>query len=236
MEQKRITNLDEGIMDILKGIYKTLGIDSIVESIEELQDTIRTLSTQLSEKAQYSELEKLKIAVGQIKERIDSTQGELQSLHIREESDYTTSIEHFMKLNNNIGSRFKKDDRLRYSLYNLLVYNKQEDYKVIDDLRMSSEYDKSTLDTIYNLEKEIKDFHKNQVDIINKKIGTTRLEYYNGKSYKDVIIYPNIGDEFNNKFHEEISIDKGDVISKIKILGYSFPNYKKKAEVMLKSR
>lgn len=234
MKQDKTPNIEEGIMDILKGIHKILGIDGMIKSIGELNDAVRSLTTELSKKVSSSELEGLKQVVEQIEDRIDSTQGELQSLHIREEKDYSTAVEHFMKINESIGSIFKKDDTLRYFLFDLLVYNKQETCEDIDRIKDSSDYTKDKLNIIYNLKKEIIDFHKKQVDIINKKINISQTDSNKKRGYQDAIIYPHEDEIFDKMIHENLFFDEGNRILKTLKLGYSFPNYEKKASVTLK--
>lgn len=233
MKQDKTPNIEEGIMDILKGIHKILGIDGMIKSIGELNDAVKSL-TELSKKVSSSELEELKQVVGQIKDRIDSIQEELQSLHIREEKDYSTAVEHFMKINESIGSIFKKDDTLRYFLFDLLVYNKQKTCEDIDRLKDSSNYTKDKLNTVYNLKTEIIDFHKKQVDIINKKINMSQTDSNKKRGYQDAIIYPHEDDLFDEMIHDNLSCDEGNRILKTLKLGYSFPNYEKKASITLK--
>lgn len=233
MKQDKTQNIEEGIMDILKGIHKILGIDGMIKSIGELNDAVKSL-TELSKKVSSSELEELKQVVGQIKDRIDSMQEELQSFHIREEKDYSTAVEHFMKINESIGSIFKKDDTLRYFLFDLLVYNKQKTCEDIDRLKDSFNYTKDKLNIVYNLKTEIIDFHKKQVDIINKKINMSQTDSNKKRGYQDAIIYPHEDDIFDEMIHDNLSCDEGNRILETLKLGYSFPNYEKKASVTLK--
>jgi len=241
-EQEKTKNWEDGIMDILKGIRKILGVDDIKNTVEVLNETvevlnekIKKLTDELHQKSSHTELSSLQSVVKQLQEKADSTQGELQSLYIRENKDYTAAIEHFIKMNDEIGHYFKKYDILRYALFDLLVYNSQDANMKIENFNDQS-YPKDKLELVYNYRKQIVDFHKSQVKIINEQISYSQTLLDEKRTYQDSIIYPQEDDNFNKMLHDNLIGREscGKILKTIR-LGYSFPNFKeRKASVLLK--
>lgn len=200
------------IMEIKNSIARWL-FSSIVEQFAS-SSNVQSLSKEISELS--SENESLRNELKEIKDYV-------MNMHNVNFINYKYAVNNFKDLTDGVMSLFRKNTKLR-CLYMDLLSCRINQYDFDETMKDFVIDEKGRL-----LAGEIKDFINNQVSCINYIV----MMDCDNCSYKDCIIYPKEGEDFDSDKHD--TIDDGYIIKEVLRLGYVFPGgYSKKAKVTLK--